>query len=109
MPGRTMVELISSNSEKDIAKRRALEDVRANLLQLTANLLRIARGAGKGYDVAPQVLDLLKAFTDYRTAAGHLPSDWEISRMLDWHERDLFHRTEIPYEERSLWYAHDRV
>lgn len=104
-----MVELVSSNSDKDITKRRALEQIRSLLVELTANLLRITRGAGKAYDIAHQALELVKAFTAYQEAAGHLPSDYDLSRMLEWHDRDLIFRTDIPYEDKALDYARDRI
>ncbi len=79
-----MVELVRNRSPTYIAKNRALEQVRKAIIRLTGNLLRVTRGAGKGYEIAGQAAELVKTLAAYQDAAGHLPNDYEISRMIDW-------------------------
>jgi hypothetical protein len=52
------------------------------LRQLTANLLRITRGAGRPYEVFKQALQLLEACKEFREQLGY-PPDPEFSQMLN--------------------------
>jgi hypothetical protein len=70
------IELVAAQSEQD--RRAALAQNRARwaLRELTANLIRVARGAGKPYDVEVQAARFLEACDEYRAATSHgLPTD----------------------------------
>ena len=56
--------------------------VRGSLRELTANLLRIARGAGRHDQVLAQTLVLAELFTAYRATAGADFPDEEVARAL---------------------------
>lgn len=78
-----MVRLVSENTDAEIAAKRALDEFEGSLAILTANLLRIVRGAGRSYDVLEQANSLLLAAQRYRDAAGVWPSSEQIANALD--------------------------
>src|SRR5262245_54650182 len=76
------LRIAAEMSETEIKRERAAAILRASLRELTANLMRIVRGAGKPYDVGEQLVAALSAFKDYREAVGEWPSQYEISEAL---------------------------
>lgn len=73
---------VSDNSEADIARHEALILVESGLRELTANLLRIIRGAGKPHEIMHQMVDLAEAIQTYQAAVGSPPWD-QFVRALD--------------------------
>ncbi len=55
---------------------------------LTANLIRVTRGAGEGYQIAKQAQDLLEAAQAFQEAFGHWPSSEDYSQPLQ-HEAEV--------------------
>lgn len=112
-----MVRLVVENSEKDLAKARALERVEAAFLEHTANLLRVVRGAGKPYLIGRQASELIKAMQDHWDAANCYPSSGELSDMLELRYRfedqarddDMFERAEHQVVRASLQIAASRL
>jgi hypothetical protein len=78
------MRVISSQSEAEICRRETRERLTYPLRQLTANLLRITRGAGKSYLLGNQLADCIQAFKDYIDAHGALPSEAEVHEILDY-------------------------
>jgi hypothetical protein len=76
------MKIISENSDAKIAKNRAREDLRWPLRRLTANLIRIVRGAGSPDDFAEYLDALVAAYQAYREAFGHWPDGREIQQAL---------------------------
>jgi hypothetical protein len=74
--------VIAMNSESEIRRRRAAENVEWPLRDLTANLIRVVRGAGKPYAIRDQLAAVLTAMSDYRDAAGRWPSSDELANMV---------------------------
>jgi hypothetical protein len=68
--------------EQQQKERRYRNRVDNALRQLTANLLRITRGAGRPYEVFKQALQLLEACKEFREQLGY-PPDPEFSQMLN--------------------------
>jgi hypothetical protein len=54
------MRVISSQSEAEICRRETGERLTYPLRQLTANLLRITRGAGKSYLLGNQLADCIE-------------------------------------------------
>ena len=52
------------------------------LRQLTANLVRVTRGAGRPEDVVLQTLTLMQCFSGYRESFGTYPSADEVAAAL---------------------------
>lgn len=83
------MEIVPSNSERDLAHKQAVADVQWTLRELVANILRITRGAGKPYDLETHAADFLMASqrlaeTDRFYSAEHI-----YTEALSWRkERD---------------------
>src|SRR3546814_9772949 len=73
------MEVVSSNSDAEIARNDALQGLRWRLRELAANLMRIARGAGKPHGVGEQVYAVLEGYRAYHAAAGYYPGNDEIA------------------------------
>jgi hypothetical protein len=88
------VRLVAENSEAEIARKEGLASVRAALRELTANLLRIMRGAGRPYNVVGQLGALVDALVRFeeKTESALLPN--EIADFLSI-ERDQQFRDSI--------------
>jgi len=70
------MELVSSNSDHDLEVRRARERAELAMLDLTANLLRIVRGAGKPYEIGRQVIACATAMQDH----------WDVAKVWPYNE-----------------------
>ncbi len=89
------MKLVSENSEAEVAKQRALDDLRWPLLELAANLVRVVRGAGRAYELLPQMAKVIERAEDYRSVVGYYPSDYEISEILSVRYWDLPHEDDM--------------
>jgi hypothetical protein len=67
------MRIVARTSEKDLAMRRASDGISSEVTELTANLVRVARGAGRPEDIERQLRDLLHWIDEFRNAAGHGP------------------------------------
>ncbi len=76
------MRLASENADGEIAKERATLDVAWALRDLTANLIRVVRGAGKAYTIPEQTQVLLLALIAYRDAVGTPFPDHKLSEIL---------------------------
>lgn len=83
------VKIVSSNTDAELARRRALRDAEVALVDLTSNLLRIVRGAGKSYEVGRQAAAVVRAFQAHWDAANMYPSAGEIDEMLSLEREDF--------------------
>jgi hypothetical protein len=93
------MEIVSQNSDADIAKNEAPEDLGWPLRRLTANLLRIVRGAGAPYELPRQIRAVLGALREYEAAFGHRPSEYEIQQALELRERTVGDDFDIATEQ----------
>ena len=57
-------------------------DVSWALREMTSNLLRVLRGAGKSNLIGEQANDLVKAYIKHQKVLGYWPSSDELSEML---------------------------
>ena len=78
--------VVSDQSEKDIERKRTRDEIGFVLRQMAANLLRIVRGAGKGYDLLDEMIACVKAFQEFRSAHGHWPESHAIQSALEFDE-----------------------
>jgi hypothetical protein len=60
------MRIVSENSEADIARNNATTDVYNSLRELTANLLRATRGAGRAWEIGRQAQALIESLIEYR-------------------------------------------
>ena len=95
------IKLVSENPADEIASKRAQEaaeraEERARsivswrLPDLTANLIRVARGAGKPYELEEQAARFVEACGEYREQVGRGVSSEDVQSMLRVRE-DLSH------------------
>ena len=54
------IKLVTSNNPADINRARALGSLSHSLRGLAANLMRVVRGAGKTYELAQQMVDVVE-------------------------------------------------
>ena len=80
------MRVVSENSEEDLARQDAEAQFGYALRDLTANLFRITRGAGKGYEVIPQLRQLSEAIAAFRDAFGHGPLSDLFNEALQVHD-----------------------
>ncbi|WP_296597541.1 hypothetical protein [Phenylobacterium sp.] len=83
------MKIVSSNTDAELAANRALEQVEGGLVELTANLIRVVRGAGRPGDIIEQVVGLTEALREYGDAAGHLPAGDELAGMIRLESREV--------------------
>lgn len=76
------MRVVSENSEADLARQESLYRMGWAVRELTANLLRITRGAGKPHEVMRQVTDLAAAMRGYHAVTGFGPVD-EMAHLPD--------------------------
>jgi hypothetical protein len=77
------MRIVSEKSEADLARERASDQVAWKIRELTANLLRITRGAGKPDEITMQMNDLAAATQGFWDAFGLSPYADEFPRALD--------------------------
>jgi hypothetical protein len=77
------MRVVSEQSAADIRRRKTREALTWPLRELTANLLRIANGAGRPLNLAKQLAACSAAFQAYVEAHNALPSEQEIHDILD--------------------------
>jgi hypothetical protein len=89
------MHIVSDGPDPDQPRRDALAAVRRALRELTANLLRMIRGAGKPYLIVGQLDELTTALIAYSEKSGSMmPSDHDLKRALTPEEYDpLFRAT----------------
>lgn len=77
------MKIVAENSESDIKRRQARDEVVWPLTELTANLLRVTRGAGKPYEIGRQAVALINAMQNHWDVVGQYPSSDELTVALD--------------------------
>jgi hypothetical protein len=99
------LELVSNQTEEDIKITRARDEAIRALRELTGNLLRIVRGAGKPYQLDKLALDYLVAHRAYYEAAGKWLSYGDKHIALDVYRRPEFEDSSDPHA--SVMYESD--
>ena len=97
------MRIVSENSEADIARNTATADVYKALRELTANLLRATRGAGRAWEIGRQAQALIESLIEYREVVGAYPLTEEITDALAiWRNQDdLENLSDEHYEQAS--------
>lgn len=101
------MRIVSENSEQDLARQRAERTARAAVRQLTANLIRVTRGAGKPHEIGRQAVALLEAMQAHWDAARFWPFD-EMADALQMDERPKWPPNADP-EEVNRHYAEQMI
>ena len=85
------MRIVADNSDEDLTRRAAEGEFATALVCLTANLMRIVRGAGKGYDVGSEAIRLIDAMKAFQSAYGHWPEDFRFPEALAIEDTDRFY------------------
>jgi hypothetical protein len=102
------MRIVAENSEADLARERATEEVRWALQDMAANLLRVVRGAGRPHEVGLQAGRLIEALAAYREVAGMFPHAYDLTRFLSVN-RDEEMLARCSKDERARAYEEERV
>jgi hypothetical protein len=93
------MKVVSENSENDLSRKRWEGEVAWALRTLTANLIRITRGAGKPYEIVRQVGELIEALRGYYEAVGHWPPSDELGNALSFDSWEEFSKLSPEHQE----------
>ncbi|MFC4293561.1 hypothetical protein ACFO0A_00655 [Novosphingobium tardum] len=100
------MRLVVENSDEDVEAQYALDDLTWNLRELTANLLRVTRGAGRPEVIGQQSASVVDGFQRYFDAKGHWPVGFDLAAVLDlnrtYSEEQLASRGDLQYAERDI-------
>jgi hypothetical protein len=96
------MRIVSENSDADLARRRALERIEGTLRALTANLLRVTRGAGNAHELGRQAADFIEAVEAHRSSTGTMPMSEEVAAMLDLDQYELLGKLDARERSRLL-------
>lgn len=78
--------IVSENTEAELAARRAMTEVEGALVQLAANILRVARGAGRGREIGDDAAAFVAAMEKHREVAGVSPTAKLAPILRRWSE-----------------------
>lgn len=82
MPGEKIIRIVAENSEAELARQRAMAEVSWALREMTSNLMRVIRGAGKPGMIGQHTQAFIQALVSYRDAAGMMPSPEDLTEIL---------------------------
>jgi hypothetical protein len=102
------LRIVATNTSAAIEKNEATKRLTWALRELTANLLRIVRGAGKPYSLGADLQALINAFHEYRETTGHWPFSDDISAALSIDLGDEWRRM-LKGAELSQFYACEHI
>ncbi len=77
------MKIVSEQSEAELARQRAIGSLTYILRALTANLMRIARGAGRPERLTEQLAGSIAALDAYRAAVGYGIEPELVRTILD--------------------------
>lgn len=104
---RPHLKLTVENNQRDIDTHRVAEHVGWELRQLTSNLMRVARGAGKAYDIGKQCQAVVDAYLEYRDVVGHWPTTWELTAAID--VSDKYDDSKLPDEVQEHNFCFENI
>lgn len=101
------MQVVSSQSDEDIRRTRARADSEWAMVELTANLLRIIRGAGKPYELGRHLSEVMRTMQQHYDVVGFWPYDEmaEAVRLPDVWDR----AAERPGNAAELYAIHSIV
>ncbi|WP_127088313.1 hypothetical protein [Aquabacter cavernae] len=81
-PPRPPLTVVAQNDDRAIRLEGVKQALEADLRALAANVMRVARGAGKAYEIGRQCKAVAGRFEEYRSVAGHYPPTHEIDAAI---------------------------
>jgi hypothetical protein len=108
MRGKSEMRVVSENSDDDLKRRRVDEELGYAIRALTANLLRVTRGAGKPFEIGLQAQRVVDAVVAYYEAWRRNPGPEQYAKYLDIGlDREILAR--VSEEERYRSYAEEAM
>ena len=77
-----MPDLTVERSTKEIEKERATVALKFALVNLTANLIRVVRGAGKPDRIVDYIDGFVDTFNEYYRTVGSVPSGGLLGELI---------------------------
>ncbi|WP_454812863.1 hypothetical protein [Labrys neptuniae] len=99
------MKLVIENSEKDLARNAASEEVEKTLREFAINFLRVVAGGGRPYEIYGDMVGCIEAAQAYQKAHGLLPSSWDISNAIDGNRADRERMESWSQKDRERWWA----
>src|ERR1700712_938674 len=96
------MRLVSEQSEAQLQAYEARTNLKHALRRLTANLMRVTRGAGSSDQLAEQMVDCIEAMDSYGDATGNGVPSWDLDQMLDPEQAQSEFRPLVKRDEASL-------
>lgn len=102
------MKIVAENNDQEIAKRRAMAEVRWALIDLAANILRVTRGGGKSYELGTQAQRFIDGLDAYYKVVDTYPDSVLLDEALSF---DLDHEfmQRISDESRREMYARHKM
>lgn len=97
------MKLVVENSDKDLARNAASEEVEKKLREFTINFLRVVAGGGRSYEIYGDMVACIEAAQAFQKLHGLLPSSWDISNAVDGNRADREWMESWPPKDRE-WY-----
>jgi len=101
------MRIVSDNSDQTVVLRQTKDAIHEQLRALTANLLRVSRGAGKPLRIERDIEELHNAFARYEEVAGPHPVP-DLHKALDYNPDRSF-IAKLDGENRAWEYAVDLI
>jgi hypothetical protein len=102
------MEIVTKNSDEDLARHRAMKQVRYALAEMAANLLRVIRGAGRSNALPAEALAFVKAVVAYQEIAEGDVMGPDVLSILDI-EHSINERLEMPLDHQQEYLARDEI
>ena len=77
------MKVVSENSDRDLARKRAIEEVERSIRMLAANCLRVVRGAGDADNLGMEAKQFVDALLHYHEKVGYWPPSEELRTALE--------------------------
>ena len=97
------MKLVVENSDVDLARHAASEEVEKTLREFAINFLRVVAGGGRSYEIYGDMVACIEAAQAYQKLHGLLPSSWDISNAVDGNRADREWMVSWPPKDRE-WY-----
>lgn len=103
------MKLVIENSDKDLARHAASEEVEKTLRTFAINFLRVVAGGGRAWQVYGDMFECLEAFQAYEKAHSSGPSSWDISNAVDGNRADRERMENWTQRDRERWRASGEI
>jgi hypothetical protein len=101
-------KVVEGTSDLELARQFSADRLSRAIRELTANLLRVMRGAGRSYAIGDQLQSIVRAFIEYQEKFGYLPAPFMFDEMLSIDQSEAW-RTHLRGAELMRSHAEARI